>query len=713
MQTPDHSEPQSTQPLETTAAGGAAFQPMKLVTALSRFWWVPVLTTGAGLAGTILWFLLAPPTYVSKAALWETEKMKLPEGAAFSEDQQNYMGTQVELLRSDKMKESAWERLRTTGFTLPLDRHGKPIEAALHINQPAKSTLIFLEASSPYPAYTKAFLEALMNEYLEYKKSVRKVVSGDTLTSISEQVLRLERELKENQDGLAVFQRSNNLAVLVQEGTIAGTHLAQLKTRLSDLELEAKLLEASAREKSAAMSNGIAPMNAELAEDSDSARPGSASLAGERQMAYKELQVLQAERDKLARYLRSKHPRMIKINEEIERAQKIMEVYRTQTEGQLEAARASLKTKRENVLGFIKDAEIKVADANARIAEGERLKQNVARIQSLYDRLVLLLQNVDISRNVDQPSTALLQTASEPKRSLRQDVIRSASPMLGGMVLGAGILLVIALRDDRFNTIEDLEAYFGDVTIGQVPDLVSGNNGAGAPGALIQKDDTRHSYIESYRSLRSAIHFLTAAAERPRLLLVTSAAPGEGKSSVAANLARAMAMGGGRILLVDADMRRGRLDEALQLQRAPGLAELLRNSAAWETALQTDLSTGMKFIGRGGDIPNPGDLLLSRSFSQFLERARREYDYVVLDSCPVFAADDATTVAPKVEATLFIVRSGYSRSNLVSQALDMLQRRQARLMGIVLNRVNGSNRSGSLYEYAEYHRQGSNGSNGK
>src|SRR5271166_3355728 len=125
-QPPNGFDPQSPGPAGGGGPPASVFRPQKLLLALRRHWWVPALGLVVGCIGSAAWFFLAPPTFVCKAALWETEKLKLPEGAAFSEDQQNYMGTQVELLRSEKMKDAALDRLRSTGTnTIPLGRKGE------------------------------------------------------------------------------------------------------------------------------------------------------------------------------------------------------------------------------------------------------------------------------------------------------------------------------------------------------------------------------------------------------------------------------------------------------------------------------------------------------------------------------------------------------------------------------------------------------------
>jgi len=125
-----------------------------------------------------------------------------------------------------------------------------------------------------------------------------------------------------------------------------------------------------------------------------------------------------------------------------------------------------------------------------------------------------------------------------------------------------------------------------DNIVGQVPEVV-GRNGEGT-FALLENNDQRHIYAESYRSLRSAILFLAIEGDRPKVLLITSAVPEEGKSTIAVNLARTLALGGSRVLLVDGDMRKGRLHQALGLQSEPGLAEVLRQTADLEKVIQTD-----------------------------------------------------------------------------------------------------------------------------
>src|SRR5664280_111174 len=685
-------------PLEESPVPASPFRIQKVIPFLRKYWWVPALTLTLALGAAILYFLLAPPTFVSSAAMWETEKMRLPEGALFTEDPQNYLGTQTELLRSGRMRQLTLTRLQAVGTnTVPLGKDGKPLDVKLKVTQAPKSSVFVVEASSSDPAYTQAYLDSLMNEYLDYKRNVRKLVSGDTLASISEQVLRLERDLKANQDALTTFERTNNLAVLEQEGTIAGSYLARLKTQLSDYQLESQLLEATALEQDLAGSGKTNSIGS-LLESLGGTQSGSSSPAAtERQSAFKELELLKIQREKLSKYLRPKHPKIVKLDADIERGQKLLEMYRNQNRHQLATARQALKMRTDSVLASIKEWEAKVGDANSRIAEADRLKLNVNRTQSLYDRLVSLLQNVDISRNIDQATLAVLEPASPAERSYKLELILLALAIFGGSGAGLGIIALMMLRDDRFTCPVEVMEQFGDQVVGQVPNV--GNRKGESALALLENDDERHMYAEAYRNLRSAILFLAVAGERPKILLITSAVPDEGKSTIAANLARTLALGGARVVLVDGDIRKGRLHELMGLRVEPGLTEALRQPAELGNILQTNSLINLSFLSRGSRLKNPGDLFLGAAFEEVLHRLRRQFDYVLIDSSPVFAADDATTLAPKVDGTLFVVRGNFSSARQVREALELLHQRQAKILGLVFNRADASARSYYYYKY--------------
>ena len=690
-------------PTEENAAPSSPFPVQRLLAFLAKYWWLPVLTMLLGLGAAAHFALSEPPTFTSKARMWETVKLRLPEGSLFAEDVQNFLGTQTELLQSARLRDLTLRRLRasTNNAAIPLGADRRPLPVKITVSGGTKSSVFMLEATASQAAYAQAYLDALMEEYLLYKKNIRKVVSGDWLASITDELERKERDLKNEEDVLLAFQRTNNLAILQQEGAVAGGYLATLKTELSDFELKDRLLRATASDQN---QGAAGQTNASLDVLEAVTGMDAASTTGapsERQSAFKELQLLKLERERLSINLLPKHPKIVKLDKDIERAQKLNEIYRRQSRDQVAASRQALQMKMENVAASIKEWEDKVVEANTRLAEAERLKLNVQRIQSVYDRLEGLVQNVSISRDTDQESLAILEPAGAAKRSYTKETSQLALGSVGGLGLGLGLILLMVWRDDRLRSVAEVNAKLSQVIVGQVPEVRGLKRNAALP--LLELNDTRYAYAESFRGLRSALVFMATEAEQPKVVLITSAVPNEGKSTVAANLARSLALGGARVLLVDGDLRKGTLHNLMGLPREPGLAQALLAPDELEKVIQTNCWPNLAFLPRGSSRGHAGDLLMGSRFDQVLVQLRQRFDYVLIDSSPVFAADDALSLAPRVDGTLFVVRSRFSRARPVREALELLYQRNARVLGLILNQADASARSYYYHKYADYH----------
>ncbi len=419
------------------------------------------------------------------------------------------------------------------------------------------------------------------------------------------------------------------------------------------------------------------------------------------QDAFQQIETLKLEREKLIKNLRPDHPKIVKLDEQITNEQHLVDFYKRQNEQDINNARKALHIRIAGVQQQIDEWEIKVNSDSLRIARDENLKDNIKHTQELLDRLKSMMDNLDISDNINQDNLTVLQSAAPATRSYGKLKSNLSSASFGGLALGLGIVFLLAIRDDRFASVVEVTERISDNVVGQVPEVRRLRPTESL--ALLGHDDDRHMYVESYRALRSALLYLAVDGVRPKLILITSAVPNEGKSTIASNLSRAMALGGSRVLLIDADLRKGRLHDAFQLQSKPGLADLLLQPGDPGKYIQTTSMPNLWFMARGSGQRNPGDLFLSNAFDQILSALREQFDYVIIDSSPVFAADDATTLAPKVDGALFVVRSRFSRSSIVKEALELLYQRQATVLGLILNRTNASDRSYHYYKYSEYH----------
>jgi capsular exopolysaccharide synthesis family protein len=680
---------------EFEAASKPKFRWHKFLGCLKKYWWLPLVTLffAVAVALLVVWFM--PPSYTSLASMWETVKLKLPDGSLFSEDTDTFLGTQTEVLQSPTIHDAVLKSLAAKGVKIPLGKDGQPLPVDIVLSQQNKSAVFDLAATGADAAYTKAYLNALMDAYLELKKNVREMVSEDALASITEQVQKTDRDLKYNQEILTNFKRTNNLAILAEEGAAAGQSLINLKTQLSDMQLQDRLLQATMRD----ASTNSASTNAAAVNSLPVGLDPSSSVSTSYATSYQTLQTLQLERDKLSQYLRPKHPKIVKLDEEIDRTKRLLDVYVRESREELAAERQTLQLKMANIQSSIKEWETNAAQANAMIAQADQLQLNVQRVQDVYDRLMLLVQNVSISRNIDQETLSILQPASDARRSYASEKGVLVKGVVAGLGLGVGLILLLTLRDDRFNTVVEFNERLGDSVIGQVPEV---QMMGGKSPLLLEEGASQHMLAESYRNLRSALLFMAVEGARPKVVLITSALPSEGKSTVAANLAQALALSGSRVVLVDCDLRKGVVHERMGLSREPGLTEVLRGKVGLDQAIQTNSVANLSFITRGKSVSDSADLFLGPTFARVISQLREQFDYVLVDSSPVLATDDATTLAPSMDGTLFVVRGNYTGGKQVSEALDQLYQRQAKILGVVFNRANSSASSYHYYKYKEY-----------
>jgi non-specific protein-tyrosine kinase len=213
-------------------------------------------------------------------------------------------------------------------------------------------------------------------------------------------------------------------------------------------------------------------------------------------------------------------------------------------------------------------------------------------------------------------------------------------------------------------------------------------------GTLTMLADPRSPAAEAYRSLAANLQF--AYADRQlQIIGVTSPAAGEGKSTTVANLAVALAEGGRRVIVVDADLRRPSLHTLFGLDRQEGLSNLLLGDQT-SIPLQDTAAPGVRLLASGPTPTNPLEVLASRRFDQMLALARAQADFVLVDTAPAGALADAAVLAPRLEGMLLVVSAGRTKRDLARRAREQLERVNANLLGVVLTDVRGEDK---LYKY--------------
>ena len=205
--------------------------------------------------------------------------------------------------------------------------------------------------------------------------------------------------------------------------------------------------------------------------------------------------------------------------------------------------------------------------------------------------------------------------------------------------------------------------------------------------------------VEAFRSLRTSV-LLSAAECPPHSVLVTSTQPGEGKTTIAANLAIALAEVGKRVLLVDADLRSPSVHRLFGRHHDLGLVSYLAGREDWRSVVRPSGTAGLDLLTSGSVPPNPSELLSSPRMSTLLESAKERYEFVILDSAPMLALADSRILAPIVSGVLLVVKSGAIPGEQALQAQRGVRSVGANLIGVVLNRVDLATRG--YYDYPSY-----------
>ena len=220
---------------------------------------------------------------------------------------------------------------------------------------------------------------------------------------------------------------------------------------------------------------------------------------------------------------------------------------------------------------------------------------------------------------------------------------------------------------------------------------------------MIGVDDMRHAFVEAYRNLRSSLLYIAESGARPRTVVITSSVPGEGKSLTSANLAITLANSGSRVLLVDGDLRKGVLHELFGVPPEPGLTKVLSQGLTAEQTIQATKVASLSLLPRGAITHRSSELFVHPAAGKFLKDTAAQYDYVLIDTAPVMAADDVTSLAPNLDGTIFVVRADYTSARLARAALDLLYQRQVKVIGLVFNAVRPTTLDYYYYKYQEYY----------
>ena len=314
------------------------------------------------------------------------------------------------------------------------------------------------------------------------------------------------------------------------------------------------------------------------------------------------------------------------------------------------------------------------------------MEREVAASRSLYETLLVRLKETEQEQDIVQADARLISPAQVP------DAPSSPSPKLfalvgftGSLVLGSILALLLEQLDNTLRTERQVEELLGLPSLGLVPKITDTQGGRRLHGHML--DRPQSPYAEAVHALHTQVCLTGVGRPPPTLILVTSALPGEGKTSLAASLAVFAVQLGHKTLLVDLDLRRPAVAREFKAEPETDVLAVLAGTVRFEDAVVHDAGSGVDLLAAGDDHGNPITQLSSKRLLTVLRDAKERYDCVIMDTPPVLGLPDVKALSPAADTILFVVHWDRTRRDAVAAALKQLADISAEVSGVVLNQV--------------------------
>lgn len=672
--------------------------------------WIVAICFVIALVFSVIQVSKQQATFKSYASLLLTRGTQLP-GLVMNREANffgDFIDTQVRIINSLSVMKRARESLN-----LPEDEVGR-MSPRVTVWPAGKSAIISISVESLAANFSAEYANQIARSYVAFKDDERLASTQTTSINLMQQANKIREELRKAEEALILYKKENSIVLSDREGNIPASIMADLSRRTASHRMERMILElqrpmlaeASDDVVLTALSSRYMPMAPVLnvgntADGQGAAVQGAAGAvvaaprAGtvdfnqatgeEWQSLRKEKNILEHELRLARENLRDSHPSVRKLLQEIRRVDSAIErEVRHATEkyyNELEAL-----TLMESSLDRVRSMWMNEAMETELVLDRYKTLQNdVGRLRQMLDAVFARIREVDIASGVIPDNVTIVEEAVPRNSPVTPRKLQSI--FLAGLIgigIGIGIIFGIDFLDDSIRYPEEVGKSLGLRFLGIIP--AANWSTSDIRTHLLSQLDPKSGLAEAYRNIRSTL-LLDDQTRKVRTLLVTSSVPKEGKTTTSLNLSISMAQAGLRVLLVDADMRRGELHKYFGLEGGRGLADVLSGQAKAESVVQRTGVNNLDLVATGPFPANPSELMLRNEFRTFLDFAKRSYDKIIFDGPPVMAVSEAGVLSSIVDSTIVVLWAGKTSRKLCQITVQNLQQRGARIDGCILNNL--------------------------
>lgn len=639
-------------------------------------------------------------------------------------EQRSLMQTFENVARSPKVLEAALAKLRPQDR---IDLADAPKESAVailkgNVTTDTISATNILEISyrSKDPVVAVNVLNAIVDAYLEFLDKTHKGTAAEISRVLTKEHANLTQQLQRKQDelvrarsffgDLSSSENGEVLNPIIKRAMYFTDELNQIQRKRIELQASLAAIQSAVRN-GEDLQQHVISVASTVGNELMLRGFGLSATDTRRQNDLQEILLAdQAELRAMQGCLGQAHPQMVAKREKIRLAEEYLREYHvrsaevvTRLQGSqlgpmllrmVQQKLSETMQQEQSLQAQFETSRTEAVEMNGRLATLEILRHDVQRLRDLGDALVKQIASIDLKQDGQEVRAALIDQpvpVNQPTSPNLNFVILVV--LMSGSGIGFSAVCVLDLLDDRFRSVEDMQRQLGVPVLALIRQLkVVETSGLDSLQAHIHPTSAES---EAFRTLRTA---LALTDEHLRRLVVTSSEPGDGKTTVLANLAVCYAQSGKRTLLIDADMRRPGLTNLFEMRHLEGLSSILRHDVAVaESAVALMQPSGIEnldVLPCGIRPTNPAELLAGAKFTELIDWTMGVYDRVFIDSPPALATSDAAVIGRQVDGVVMVVQPEKNRRHAVMRAVDGLLSLRIPLLGIVLNRVGADNDRG-------------------
>jgi len=593
---------------------------------------------------------------------------------------------------------------------------------AIDINPVRRTSLVLIDATAKDPIVAALIARRHADAYIEWVRSTRVEQQARALQFLRQQADELRERVGDIEREMADYAEANAIVAVNKDENIIAQKMAQLNQLLTEVngkKLEAENLyrqaEASAQDGSAGFDDpSLQTMRAELAK-------------------------VEAEYQQLSAKFMPGYPRMKELSSQIGGLKRSIIEQRRQVVVGLKAKADALADQEKGLQEELEQQKSRAFELSKKQVQYNSLNRDLTSSRELLENVLKQIKETGLSVESNSSNISIVDAPVTPQfPSFPRKKLMVLLGLIVGVAAGLAAAFLLDYIDNSIKTPEDVNHYLQLPNLGVVPSfelerltfegkLDTGTPpgrpplGGESPDELVKSGQLpavkdlavassapvvfmsapKSLAAEAYRTIRTGI-LLSQAGEPPRTLLVTSAQSGEGKTTSSVNLAASLASSGGRVVIIDADLRRPSLSKHFKLDRnLPGLVEVISGQRLLEDVMITNVIKRVTVIPSGRIPPNPAELLGSYEMLGLLDRLANEFDYVVVDSPPILPVTDSVVLSRFVDGVVLVVRGGNTPRRIISDAKERLVSVGARILGTILNDVDLT--GGDYYHYSRYY----------